>query len=65
LDRTPFGSLTFTVSGRNLFVETFNTPEGINYDPNVNGLGVGNGSGFDFLAGPASRSYGFGIKATF
>lgn len=65
LDRTPFGNLTFTVSGRNLFVEAFNTPEGINFDPNVNGLGVGNGSGFDFLAGPASRSYGFGVKATF
>ncbi len=65
LDRTPFGNLTFTVSGRNLFVEAFNTPDGINFDPNVNGLGVGNGSGFDFLAGPASRSYGFGVKATF
>ena len=65
LDRTPFGNLTFNVSGRNLFVEAFNTPDGINFDPNVNGLGVGNGSGFDFLAGPASRSYGFGVKATF
>ena len=65
LDRTPFGSLVLTVSGRNLFVEAFNTPDGINFDPNVNGLGVGNGSGFDFLAGPASRSYGFGVKATF
>jgi len=65
LDKTPFGNLTFTVSGRNLFVEAFNTPDGINFDPNVNGLGVGNGSGFDFLAGPASRSYGFGVKATF
>jgi len=65
LDRTPFGNLTFTFSGRNLFVKSFNTPEGVNFDPNVNGLGVGNGSGFDFLAGPASRSYGFGVKATF
>lgn len=65
LDKTPFGNLTFTISGRNLFVEAFNTPDGINFDPNVNGLGVGNGSGFDFLAGPASRSYGFGVKATF
>ncbi|WP_027078508.1 SusC/RagA family TonB-linked outer membrane protein [Maribacter antarcticus] len=65
LERTPFGSVTFTVSGRNLFVDAFNTPDGMNFDPNVNGLGVGNGAGFDFLAGPAARSYGFGIKATF
>jgi TonB-linked SusC/RagA family outer membrane protein len=65
LDKTPLGNLTFTFSGRNLFVEAFNTPDGINFDPNVNGLGVGNGTGFDFLAGPASRSYGFAVKATF
>ncbi|MGF1558259.1 MAG: SusC/RagA family TonB-linked outer membrane protein [Flavobacteriaceae bacterium] len=65
LDRTPFGSLTFTLSGRNLFVKAFNTPDGANFDPNTNGFGVGNGFGFEFNTGPAARSYGFGVKATF
>jgi len=65
LDRTPFGNLTFTAAGRNLWFDAINTPDGANFDPNVNGLGVGNGQGFDFLAGPSARSYGISVKATF
>ncbi len=65
LDRTPFGSLTFTLSGFNLWYEAFNVPKSTNFDPNVAGLGVGNGQGFDFLSGPSSKRYGFSIKASF
>ncbi len=65
LDRTPFGSLSFTVSGYNLWYEAINTPKGANFDPNTSGTGVGNGVGFDFLNGPSSRRYGLSIKATF
>jgi TonB-linked SusC/RagA family outer membrane protein len=65
LDKTPFGSLSLTASGFNLWFDAINTPDGANFDPNVAGLGVGNGRGFDFLNGPSSRRYGLSIKATF
>ncbi|MEX0273855.1 MAG: SusC/RagA family TonB-linked outer membrane protein [Flavobacteriaceae bacterium] len=65
LDRTPFGNLTFTLQGFNLWYDAYNTPDGANFDPNVQGVGVGNGQGFDFLNGPSARRYGFSIKASF
>lgn len=65
LDRTPFGSLRVTLSGYNLYFDAYNTPEGVNFDPNVAALGVGNGQGFDFLSGPSSRRYGLSIQASF
>ncbi len=65
LDKTPFGSLAFTVSGQNLFYRAVNFPPGVNFDTNVVGTGVGNGLGLDFLNGPSSRRYGFSLKATF
>jgi TonB-linked SusC/RagA family outer membrane protein len=65
LDNSPFGSLGFTLSGYNLYYNAFNTPEAINFDPNITGTGVGNGGGFDFLNGPSGKRYGFSLKATF
>jgi TonB-linked SusC/RagA family outer membrane protein len=65
LDKTPFGALSFTVSGQNLWYRAVNTPRGANFDPNTSGLGVSNGVGFDFLNGPSSRRYGFSVKASF
>jgi len=65
LDKTPFGALSFTVSGQNLWYRAVNTPKGARFDPNTTGLGVSNGAGFDFLNGPSSRRYGFSVKASF
>jgi len=65
LDKTPFGSLTITAQGFNLWYDAYNTPDGANFDPNVQGVGVGNGQGFDFLNGPSARRYGFSVKASF
>ncbi|MCK8521661.1 SusC/RagA family TonB-linked outer membrane protein [Aquimarina sp. D1M17] len=65
LDQTPFGSLTITASGNNLWYDAVNTPDGANFDPNTSGTGVGNGFGFDFINGPSARRYGFSVKATF
>ncbi len=65
LDKTPFGSLTFTAQGFNLWYEAYNMPDGANFDPNVQGVGIGNGRGFDFINGPSSRRYGISIKASF
>ena len=65
LDKTPFGSLTITAQGFNLWYDAYNMPDGANFDPNVQGVGVGNGRGFDFINGPSSRRYGISVKASF
>ena len=65
LEKTPFGTLSFTFSANNLWYYTPNMPKNTNFDPNVAGLGVGNGRGFEYLNGPSSRRYGLSIKASF
>ena len=65
LEKTPFGNLSISVQGFNLWFNAYNTPAGANFDPNVQGVGIGNGRGFDFLNGPSSRRYGFSLKTTF
>jgi TonB-linked SusC/RagA family outer membrane protein len=65
LDKTPFGRLGITLSGENLWFKAPNVPEGINFDPEVASLGVGNGRGFDFRTAPTARKYGVTINATF
>jgi len=65
IEKTPFGRIGITFSGQNLWYRAPNFPEGINFDPEVLSLGVGNGRGFDFLAGPSARRYGLSVKATF
>ncbi len=65
IGKSPFGALSFTISGNNLYHNAINTPKGINFDPNVSGTGVGNGRGFDFINGPSAKRIGFSIKASF
>ena len=65
LDKTPFGALTVTAQGFNLWYDAYNMPDGANFDPNVQGVGIGNGRGFDFINGPSSRRYGISVKASF
>ncbi|WP_435578863.1 SusC/RagA family TonB-linked outer membrane protein [Gilvibacter sp.] len=65
LEKTPFGSLSITASGFNLWYDAYNTPDGANFDPNVAGVGIGNGRGFDYINGPSSRRYGLSVKASF
>ena len=65
LEKTPFGSVSLTFSGQNLFVKAFNVPSSINYDPELNSLGVGNSQGFDYLTSWNSRRYGASVKLTF
>ena len=65
LDKTPFGRMGITVSGENLWFNAPNVPAGINFDPEVASLGVGNGRGFDFRTAPTAAKYGVTINATF
>ena len=65
LDKTPFGALSLTATGFNLWYDAYNMPEEINFDPNVAGTGVGNARGFDFINGPSTKRYGISLKASF
>nr|WP_288935167.1 SusC/RagA family TonB-linked outer membrane protein [uncultured Allomuricauda sp.] len=65
LDKTPFGSLSITLSGSNLWYKAFNFPDDVRYDTNSVSTGVGNGQGIDFITGPSSRRYGLTVKASF
>ncbi|SDB66591.1 TonB-linked outer membrane protein, SusC/RagA family [Flavobacteriaceae bacterium MAR_2010_188] len=65
LEETPFGSISITASGYNLWYDAYNTPDRANFDPNVAGIGVGNGRGFDYLNGPSAKRYGMSVKLSF
>ncbi len=65
LDKTPFGAVSISVEGSNLWYLAPYFPRYINFDPEVNSLGVSNGRGFDYLAGPSSRRVGASLRITF
>lgn len=65
VSRTPFKRASVAVSGTNLWFKALNFPPNMNFDPDVLGLGVGNGLGFDFVTGPSSRRFGGTVTLTF
>ncbi|EHQ28368.1 SusC/RagA family TonB-linked outer membrane protein [Mucilaginibacter paludis] len=60
LNRSPFGSVTISIIGRNLFYYAPNAP----FDPEVNTQGAGNIRGLELQSAPNARSYGFNVKLT-
>ena len=65
IEKTPFGKISISFVGQNLWFKAFNFPEHLNFDPEVLSLGVGNGQGFDYLTGPTAKRYGFNFNLTF
>jgi len=65
LAKSPFGTAAITIAGENLFYRAPNFPKGINFDPEVLSLGVGNGRGFDFRTAPTAKRYGVTLNLTF
>jgi len=66
LDKTPFGSATISVSGRNLWFNAPNMLEGVNLDPEVTTNGAdSNQQGFEYGTTPTTRRYGFNVSLTF
>jgi TonB-linked SusC/RagA family outer membrane protein len=65
LDSSPFGTVTLTLSGQNLWFKALGFPEGANFDPEVQSLGVGNGRGFELMNVPTSKQIGGSIRLTF
>lgn len=65
LAKTPFGGVSFTLSGTNLWYNAPNFPKYTHFDPETNGLGVSNGKGMEFITGPSSRRIGASLRITF
>jgi TonB-linked SusC/RagA family outer membrane protein len=65
LAKTPFGSASVSVSGRNLWYKAPNFPKYMNLDPEVNSLGVGNAQGFELVSIPTTRRFGVNLRVTF
>jgi TonB-linked SusC/RagA family outer membrane protein len=65
LERTPFGSMSFSLNADNLFFYTPNMPKHLHIDPEVVSSNVGNGRGIDLMNEPSQKSYSFTIKLTF
>ena len=65
LKKTPFGAISLTVSGSNLWYYAPNFPKYVHFDPETNGLGVSSGKGLEFITGPSSRRIGGSIRITF
>jgi len=65
LSKTPFGSLSITANGSNLWYYAPNFPKYMHFDPETNGLGVGNGKGLEFITGPSARRMGLSVRITF
>jgi TonB-linked SusC/RagA family outer membrane protein len=60
LSKLPFGSVTFSIVGRNLWFKAPNSP----IDPEVNTAGAGNIRGLELQSAPNSKSYGFNLRFT-
>jgi hypothetical protein len=66
LRKTPFGGISFTVSGQNLWYNAPNMPKYSNFDPETSTLGVSNvARGFELLTAPSSRRIGASLRVTF
>ena len=65
LAKTPFGGISLTVSGQNLWYNAPNFPKHVNFDPETSSLGVSNVRGLEYLSGPTSRRFGASIRLSF
>ncbi len=64
LSKTPFGSASISFSGRNLWYNAPNFPEGMNIDPEISSL-LGGTTGLDFSTVPTTKRYGVNLRVTF
>ena len=63
--KLPIGSLTVSVTGRNLWYLAPNVPKYTNFDPEVNSYGASSTQGIELSAAPTTKRYGFNLVATF
>jgi len=64
LSKTPFGSATISVTGRNLFYNAPGVPKHSNFDPESNSFGATNTQGIEYANPPSIRRYGVNLRFT-
>ncbi|WP_407522530.1 SusC/RagA family TonB-linked outer membrane protein [Lacibacter sp. MH-610] len=66
LNKTPFGGISLTISGQNLWYNAPAFPKYTNFDPETSTLGVSSyARGFELMTAPSSRRIGASIRITF
>ncbi|MBX2958085.1 MAG: SusC/RagA family TonB-linked outer membrane protein [Cyclobacteriaceae bacterium] len=65
LSKTPFGSATLSLTGRNLWYIAPNFPKYTNFDPEVNQFGNSNTQGIEWSATPTTKRYAVSLRLTF
>lgn len=65
LDKTPFGKVSFSLQGNNLWYFAPNVPKYTNFDPEVTSFGSTRLQGIEVSAAPTSKRYGFKLNLTF
>jgi hypothetical protein len=63
--KLPIGSLSVSLTGRNLWHLAPNTPKYTNFDPEVNSYGATSTQGIELSAAPTTRRYGLNLTVTF
>jgi TonB-linked SusC/RagA family outer membrane protein len=65
LDKTPFGKISFSVLGSNLWYYAPNVPKYTNFDPETTSYGKSTLQGIETSAAPTAKRWGFKINLTF
>jgi hypothetical protein len=65
LSKTPFGSVSISLTGRNLWYNAPNMPKHSNFDPETSTFGTSNAQGFEFDNVPSTRRFGVNVRLTF
>lgn len=65
LDKTPFGAISLTLTGRNLWYSAPNFPKHSKFDPETSTFGTSNAIGFEYDNVPSVRRYGINLRFTF
>ncbi len=65
MEKTPFGKISVSITGRNLWFMAPNFPESTNYDPEINQYGASNIQGIEYSTTPSTRRFMFNLSLTF
>jgi TonB-linked SusC/RagA family outer membrane protein len=65
IDKTPFGQISLSILGNNLWYFAPNVPKYTNFDPDVTSLGSGIAQGIEISAAPTSKRFGLKLNLTF
>ncbi|MFI5128523.1 MAG: TonB-dependent receptor domain-containing protein, partial [Chitinophagales bacterium] len=63
--KLPIGSMSLSITGRNLWFVAPGFPKYTHFDPEVNTYGATNVQGFEFSAAPTSKRLGINLNVTF